>query len=69
MMMMMSVNEESWHHKISDFGFIEMILSIMKMRITPVKKGKNNDDSREISDNNIDEETKLRKCWLPGAIS
>ena len=48
MMMMMSVNEESWRHKISDFGFIEMILSIMKMRITLVKitRGKNNDDKR-----------------------
>ena len=35
-MMMISANEDSWHHKKLDLRFIEMILRIMKMRITLV---------------------------------
>ena len=55
MMMMISANEDSWHHKKLDLRFIEVIMSIMKMRITLVRitKGKNNDDEIVISDADV----------------
>ena len=54
-MMMISANEDSWHHKKLDLRFIEVIMSIMKMRITLVRitKGKNNYDEIVISDADV----------------
>ena len=54
-MMMISANEDSWHHEKLDLRFIEVIMSIMKMRITLVRitKGKNNDDEIVISDADV----------------
>ena len=55
MMMMIFTDEELLHQKKLNLRFIEMIMSIMKMRITLVRitKGKNNDDEIVISDADV----------------
>ena len=76
MMMMISVNEDLLRYLKLDFGFIDIILTIMKMKKKTCCErlgilesydinGKNNDDKHVIGDDkNIDKVTKLRKCLV-----